>query len=180
MSLKYAVVFEKAAGNWAAYVPDLPGCVTTANTLSEAEANIREAIEGHLRTLEKRTSTGAYRKLRSHDDGLGRWVQDGLDSAETNRRIGGVQNVPAPADLDTSVESGKLCRMSLNQFVKGASFTATMFLSGFACHVPEAWRDSTKTVGPSLLVIKCLDDLRGYRVLLIGWKGLESAKGLFQ
>jgi predicted RNase H-like HicB family nuclease len=51
MSLKYAVVFEKAAGNWAAYVPDLPGCVTTANTLSEAEANIREAIEGHLRTL---------------------------------------------------------------------------------------------------------------------------------
>jgi predicted RNase H-like HicB family nuclease len=53
MSLKYAVVFEKAASNWAAYVPDLPGCITTANTLSEAEANIREAIEGHLRTLQE-------------------------------------------------------------------------------------------------------------------------------
>jgi predicted RNase H-like HicB family nuclease len=51
MSAKYAVVFEKAANNWAAYVPDLPGCITTGSTLSKAEANIREAIEGHLRTL---------------------------------------------------------------------------------------------------------------------------------
>jgi predicted RNase H-like HicB family nuclease len=51
MSLKYAVVFERAANNWAAYVPDLPGCITTARTLAEAEAGIREAIEGHLRTL---------------------------------------------------------------------------------------------------------------------------------
>ena len=51
MNLKYAVVFEKAANNWAAYVPDLPGCITTASTLPEAEENIRQAIEGHLRTL---------------------------------------------------------------------------------------------------------------------------------
>jgi hypothetical protein len=26
---RYAVVFEKAENNWAAYVPDLPRCVTT-------------------------------------------------------------------------------------------------------------------------------------------------------
>lgn len=51
MSLKYAVVFEKAESNWAAYVPDLPGCITTATILTEAEVNIREAIEGHLQTL---------------------------------------------------------------------------------------------------------------------------------
>jgi predicted RNase H-like HicB family nuclease len=51
MNLKYAVVFERAVSNWAAYVPDLPGCITTGGTLTEAEANIREAIEGHLRTL---------------------------------------------------------------------------------------------------------------------------------
>jgi predicted RNase H-like HicB family nuclease len=51
MSLKYAVVFEKAPENWAAYVPDLPGCVTTGGTFAEAERNIREAIGGHLRTL---------------------------------------------------------------------------------------------------------------------------------
>jgi len=51
MSLKYAVVFEKAPSNWAAYVPDLAGCITTGGTLTEAETNIRKAIEGHLRTL---------------------------------------------------------------------------------------------------------------------------------
>ncbi len=51
MRLKYAVLFEQAESNWAAYVPDLPGCMTTGKTLEETENNIREAIEGHLRTL---------------------------------------------------------------------------------------------------------------------------------
>jgi predicted RNase H-like HicB family nuclease len=51
MSLRYAVIFEQAESNWAAYVPDLPGCITTGKTLPETETNIREAIEGHLKTL---------------------------------------------------------------------------------------------------------------------------------
>ena len=51
MSLKYAVIFEQAQDNWAAYVPDLPGCITTGKTLDETERNIREAIHGHLQTL---------------------------------------------------------------------------------------------------------------------------------
>ena len=51
MRLKYAVLFERADNNWAAYVPDLPGCITTGKTLEETESNIREAIEGHLKTL---------------------------------------------------------------------------------------------------------------------------------
>jgi predicted RNase H-like HicB family nuclease len=51
MSVRYAVIFEQAECNWAAYVPDLPGCITTGRTLEEAELNIREAIEGHLKTL---------------------------------------------------------------------------------------------------------------------------------
>ena len=51
MNLKYAVIFEQAENNWAAYVPDLPGCITTGRTLEETEINIREAIEGHLKTL---------------------------------------------------------------------------------------------------------------------------------
>ena len=51
MSVRYAVIFEQADHNWAAYVPDLPGCITTGNTLEETESNIREAIEGHLKTL---------------------------------------------------------------------------------------------------------------------------------
>jgi predicted RNase H-like HicB family nuclease len=51
MSVRYAVIFEQAEHNWAAYVPDLPGCITTGSTLEETEHNIREAIEGHLKTL---------------------------------------------------------------------------------------------------------------------------------
>ncbi len=48
---RYAVVFEKAASNWAAYVPDLPGCVTTGRTLDETKRNIGEAIQLHVETM---------------------------------------------------------------------------------------------------------------------------------
>lgn len=51
MSQKYVVIFEPAQNNWAAYVPDLPGCITTGSTLEETERNVREAIQGHIRTL---------------------------------------------------------------------------------------------------------------------------------
>lgn len=53
MNREYAVIFERAESNWAAYVPDLPGCVTTGKTLDETERNIREAISGHLATLRR-------------------------------------------------------------------------------------------------------------------------------
>ena len=43
--------YWKPPRNWAAYVPDLPGCITTGSTLEETERNIREAIEGHLKTI---------------------------------------------------------------------------------------------------------------------------------
>ncbi len=49
--MKYAVVFEQATTNWSAYVPDLPGCITTGETLEETEFNIQEAIRGHIETL---------------------------------------------------------------------------------------------------------------------------------
>ena len=51
MNAKYAVIFERSENNWAAYVPDLPGCITTGKTFEETERNIREAIQGHLETL---------------------------------------------------------------------------------------------------------------------------------
>jgi predicted RNase H-like HicB family nuclease len=46
--MRYAVVIEKAEGNYSAYVPDLPGCVATGATPEEAEHQIREAIQFHL------------------------------------------------------------------------------------------------------------------------------------
>jgi predicted RNase H-like HicB family nuclease len=46
--MRYAVVIEKAEGNYSAYVPDLPGCVATGSTVDEIEEQIREAITFHL------------------------------------------------------------------------------------------------------------------------------------
>jgi predicted RNase H-like HicB family nuclease len=46
--MKYAVVIESGRKNYSAYVPDLPGCVSTGRTLEEVERNIKEAIEFHL------------------------------------------------------------------------------------------------------------------------------------
>lgn len=37
----------------AAYVPDLPGCVATADTLEETEKSIREAIQFHIHGLKQ-------------------------------------------------------------------------------------------------------------------------------
>lgn len=50
---KYAVVIEKGDNNLSAYVPDLPGCITTGRTTEEIESNIREAIALHLERLKE-------------------------------------------------------------------------------------------------------------------------------
>jgi len=45
---KYLVIFEKTRTGYSAYVPDLPGCISTGKTKKEIEQNIQEAIEFHL------------------------------------------------------------------------------------------------------------------------------------
>lgn len=50
--MRYAVVIEKAGDNFSAYVPDLPGCIATADTLEEIEREIRDAIRFHIEGLE--------------------------------------------------------------------------------------------------------------------------------
>ncbi|MCD6734919.1 MAG: type II toxin-antitoxin system HicB family antitoxin [Burkholderiaceae bacterium] len=49
--MRYAVVIERAEGDYSAYVPDLPGCVATGVTVAEVEAEIREAIVFHVEGL---------------------------------------------------------------------------------------------------------------------------------
>jgi predicted RNase H-like HicB family nuclease len=49
--MKYAVVIEKADSSYSAYVPDLPGCISTGRTLAEVERNIRDAIAFHIAGL---------------------------------------------------------------------------------------------------------------------------------
>ena len=46
--MKYAIVVERSSTGYAAYVPDLPGCVAAGATRGVVERLIREAIQLHL------------------------------------------------------------------------------------------------------------------------------------
>lgn len=48
---RFLIVIEKATDNYSAYSPDLPGCVATGVTREEAERNMHEAVEMHVRGL---------------------------------------------------------------------------------------------------------------------------------
>ena len=50
--MHYAIVIEKADGNYSAYVPDLPGCVATGDTVAVVEDRIREAVRFHVEGLQ--------------------------------------------------------------------------------------------------------------------------------
>jgi predicted RNase H-like HicB family nuclease len=51
--MKYAVVIERAGEIFSAYVPDLPGCIVTGDSISEVEQLMREAISLHLEGLQE-------------------------------------------------------------------------------------------------------------------------------
>jgi len=46
--MRYAVVIEKAAKNYSAYVPDLPGCIATGKTVQETLDHLRSAMQMHV------------------------------------------------------------------------------------------------------------------------------------
>ena len=48
---EYTVIFEKGARNWSAYIPDLPGCVSAAETLDETRTLIQDAIALHVESM---------------------------------------------------------------------------------------------------------------------------------
>ena len=50
--MKYVYIIEKADdGSYTAYVPDLPGCTTSGDTVDEVKENIKEAVSLYLETL---------------------------------------------------------------------------------------------------------------------------------
>jgi predicted RNase H-like HicB family nuclease len=49
--MRYAIVIEKANQNYSAYVPDLPGCVATGDSVAEVETEIGQAIRLHVEGL---------------------------------------------------------------------------------------------------------------------------------
>jgi antitoxin HicB len=50
--LRYTVLIYPDEGAYSVVVPALPGCVTWGNTIDEAVASAREAIEGHIAALQ--------------------------------------------------------------------------------------------------------------------------------
>ena len=49
--MRYLIVIEKAKNNYSAYLPDMPGCIATGETMEEAKKNITEALAMHLQGL---------------------------------------------------------------------------------------------------------------------------------
>jgi predicted RNase H-like HicB family nuclease len=50
---KYLAVHEKTNTNYSAYSPDLPGCVATGTTCTEAKNNMKDAIRLHIEGLKE-------------------------------------------------------------------------------------------------------------------------------
>ncbi len=48
---RFLIVIEKTESNYSAYSPDLPGCIATGATREEAEKNMHDAIEMHVKGL---------------------------------------------------------------------------------------------------------------------------------
>lgn len=49
--MRYPIIIEKAEHNYAAYSPDVPGCVATGKTIEEVKQQFAEALEFHLEGL---------------------------------------------------------------------------------------------------------------------------------
>ncbi len=48
---EFTVVIEDAGTNYAAYAPDVPGCIATGASVAEVTATLRDAIAEHLEVL---------------------------------------------------------------------------------------------------------------------------------
>jgi predicted RNase H-like HicB family nuclease len=49
---RYLVIMEPTPTGYSAYLPDIPGCVTTGRTTAEVETNMREALALHLESTQ--------------------------------------------------------------------------------------------------------------------------------
>lgn len=59
--MRYAIMVEKSPSGYAAYVPDLPGCVAVARTEREVRALIRDAIAFHLEGMREEADAATTR-----------------------------------------------------------------------------------------------------------------------
>jgi predicted RNase H-like HicB family nuclease len=54
MASHYPIVVEQTDEDFWAYVPDLPGCIATGETIEELGRNVQEAIKIHVDCLVER------------------------------------------------------------------------------------------------------------------------------
>ena len=51
--MRQVIIYPGEDGYWVAECPSLPGCISQGKIIEEAIANIREAIQGYIATLEE-------------------------------------------------------------------------------------------------------------------------------
>lgn len=54
---EYSVVYIWTGKNWAAYSPDVPGCIATAKTREEIEAKFKSVLEFHFEGMRQNGET---------------------------------------------------------------------------------------------------------------------------
>jgi predicted RNase H-like HicB family nuclease len=52
MDSRIIVVLEKTENGYSAYLPDLPGCISTGETISDVRNNIKDAVDFHLEGIQ--------------------------------------------------------------------------------------------------------------------------------
>lgn len=64
--MKLQVVIEQdETGYYVAEVPALPGCVSQGQTITEAKANIKEAITGWLAVMNEKTKRRQFLNIKN-------------------------------------------------------------------------------------------------------------------
>ena len=84
--MRYAIVIEKAGGNYSAYLPDLPGCVATGDTVEAVESEIRDAIRFHIQGLKEDASPNTWRLEESEP------LKHGFERKHNQALLGCVQD----------------------------------------------------------------------------------------
>jgi len=85
MNYKYLVVYEHTVGSFSGFVPDIPGCITSATTLEEMRRNMREAIACQIDSLVMEGSQvpkpATFTVHFPKDSGIEYWVVELIDVA---------------------------------------------------------------------------------------------------
>ena len=93
------MVFERMANNYGAYVPDLPGCISTGSTWEEIQEMIREAIAFHIEGMQEQGEPFPEPPMSLQETMARHNQQPNKDEAESLAEYGG----PIPV-LSTTFE----------------------------------------------------------------------------